>query len=45
MKNFQASTRYLRALGVLDIDIGVASKKVINYPTECSPKTWNNLTI
>ena len=39
MKNLLASTRskYLFALGVLAIGIGVASKKVISYPTECSP--------
>ena len=39
MKNLLGSTRskYLFALGVLAIGIGVASKKVISYPTECSP--------
>ena len=39
MKNLLASTRskYLFALGVLAVGIGVASKKVISYPTECSP--------
>ena len=38
MKNFVASIRskYLFFLGVLDIGIGVASKKVISYPTKCS---------
>ena len=39
MKNLLVSTRskYLFALGVLAISIGVISKKVISYPTECSP--------
>ena len=39
MKNPLTSTRtkYLFALGVLAIGIGVASKKVIRYPTECPP--------
>ena len=39
MKNLITSTRskYLFALGVLAIGIGVASKKVISYPTECLP--------
>ena len=39
MKNLLASTRskYLFALGVLAIGIGVTSRKVISYPTECSP--------
>ena len=39
MKNLLANTRskYLFALGVLAIGIGVVSKKVISYPTECSP--------
>ena len=37
MKNLLASTRskYLFALGVLAIGIGVASKKVIIYPKDC----------
>tara|TARA_B100000609_G_C16765188_1_gene209039 strand:- start:173 stop:322 length:150 start_codon:yes stop_codon:yes gene_type:complete len=41
MKNLLANTRskYLFALGVLAIGIGVASKKFINYPIECSPKS------
>ena len=40
MKNLLGSTRskYLFALGVLTIGIGVASKKVNSYPTEYSPK-------
>ena len=39
MKNPLASTRskYLLALGVLAIGIGIVSKKVISYPTECVP--------
>tara|TARA_Y100001978_G_C23301013_1_gene249329 strand:- start:260 stop:415 length:156 start_codon:yes stop_codon:yes gene_type:complete len=39
MKNTLASTRskYLFLLGVLAIGIGVVSKKVISYPTECLP--------
>tara|TARA_B100000674_G_scaffold294672_1_gene244406 strand:+ start:78 stop:230 length:153 start_codon:yes stop_codon:yes gene_type:complete len=39
MKNLLTSTRskYLFALSILAIGIGVASKKVISYPTECSP--------
>jgi len=39
MKNLLASTRskFLFALGLLAIGIGVASRKVISYPTECSP--------
>ena len=41
MKNLLASTRskYLFALGVLAIGIGIASKKVTNYPIECSPNS------
>ena len=30
-------SKYLFALGVLAIGIGIASKKVISYPTECVP--------
>ena len=39
MKILLASKRskYLFALGILAIGIGVASKKVIRYPTECPP--------
>ena len=39
MKNLLESTRskYLFILGILAIGIGIASKKVISYPTECSP--------
>ena len=38
MKNPLASTRskYLFILGALAIGIGVISKKVISYPSECS---------
>ena len=38
MKNLPTSSRskYLFVLGVLAIGIGVTSKKVIRYPTECS---------
>jgi len=39
MKNRLASKRsiYLFALGLLAIGIGFVFKKVISYPTECSP--------
>tara|TARA_Y100001978_G_scaffold187631_1_gene188398 strand:- start:147 stop:299 length:153 start_codon:yes stop_codon:yes gene_type:complete len=39
MKNLLASKRskYLFALGVLAIGIGIVSKKVISYPAECLP--------
>tara|TARA_B100000212_G_scaffold182930_1_gene137717 strand:+ start:367 stop:528 length:162 start_codon:yes stop_codon:yes gene_type:complete len=39
MKNLLANSRskYLCTLAVLAIAIGVVSKKVISYPTECSP--------
>ena len=39
MKNLLAinRTKYLFALGVLALGIGVVSKKFISYPTECSP--------
>ena len=30
-------SKYLFALGILAIGIGIASKKVISYPTECVP--------
>ena len=47
MKNLLASTRtkYLFILGVLAIGIGVASKKVISYPTECSPMNNQEITL
>ena len=46
MKNLQESTRskYLFVLGLLAIGIGVASKKVISYPTECSPMNNQEIT-
>jgi len=39
MKQFLNSSRskYLFALGLLAIFIGLISKKVITYPTECAP--------
>jgi len=39
MKNRRESKRsnYLFALGLLAIGIGFVFKKVISYPTECSP--------
>tara|TARA_B100000212_G_scaffold37785_1_gene24474 strand:+ start:196 stop:348 length:153 start_codon:yes stop_codon:yes gene_type:complete len=39
MKNHLASKRskYLFSLGLLAIGVGFAFKKVISYPTECSP--------
>ena len=46
MKNLLESTRskYLFVLGLLAIGIGVASKKVISYPTECSPMNNQEIT-
>ena len=46
MKNLLASTRskYLFILGILAIGIGIASKKVISYPTECSPMNNQDIT-
>ena len=46
MKNPLASTRaqYLFVLGILAIGIGVISKKVISYPTECSPINNQEIT-
>tara|TARA_B100001115_G_C15639303_1_gene307548 strand:- start:98 stop:253 length:156 start_codon:yes stop_codon:yes gene_type:complete len=46
MKNLLANTRskYLFVLGLLAIGIGVASKKVISYPTECSPMNNQEIT-
>ena len=46
MKNLLASTRakYLFVLGILAIGIGVISKKVISYPTECSPINNQEIT-
>ena len=47
MKNLRASTRskYLFVLGILAISIGVISKKVISYPTECSPMNNQEITL
>ena len=47
MKNLFARTRskYLFVLGVLAIGIGVISKKVISYPTECSPVNNQEITL
>jgi len=46
MKNLLASSRsrYLLALGVFAIGAGVVSKKVISYPTECSPMKNQEIT-
>ena len=46
MKNLLTSTRskYLFVLGLLAIGIGVASKKVISYPKECSPMINQEIT-
>ena len=46
MKNLLKTTRskYLFLLGVLAIGIGVLSKKVISYPTECSPINNQEIT-
>ncbi len=46
MKNLRVSTRlkYIFALGILAIGIGVVSKKVISFPTECSPLNNQEIT-
>ena len=46
MKNLFYNTRskYLFALGLLAISIGVIFKKVISYPTECTPMRNQELT-
>ena len=46
MKNILASTRskYLFVLGVLAMIIMIISKKVISYPTECSPMNNEKVT-
>ena len=46
MKNPLASTRskYLFVLSILAISIGVISKKVISYPTECAPMNNQEIT-
>ena len=47
MKNILASTRskYLFVLGIIAIAIGVISKKVISYPTECAPTNKQEITL
>tara|TARA_Y100000589_G_scaffold245680_1_gene233411 strand:+ start:988 stop:1149 length:162 start_codon:yes stop_codon:yes gene_type:complete len=37
-------SKYLFGLGLLAISIGVISKKVISYPTECSPMNNQDIT-
>jgi len=46
MKNLIINSRskYLFALVLLAIGIGVISKKVISYPTECSPMNIQRIT-
>tara|TARA_Y100000589_G_scaffold302276_1_gene313723 strand:+ start:181 stop:336 length:156 start_codon:yes stop_codon:yes gene_type:complete len=46
MKNLLASSRskYLILLGISAIGIAVISKKVISYPTECSPMNNQEIT-
>ena len=46
MQNLLESTRskYLFVLSILAIGIGVISKKVISYPTECSPINNQEIT-
>jgi len=46
MKNPLESTRskYIFALGILAIGIGVVSKKVISFPKECSPINNQEIT-
>ena len=46
MKNLLVSSRskYLIVLGVLAIGIGVISKNLTSYPTECSPMNNQELT-
>ena len=46
MKNLLSINRskYLFGLGILAIGIGVISKKVISYPTECSPTNNQEIT-
>ena len=47
MKKFLANTRskYLLFIGVLAVGIGLISKRVISYPTECSPMNNREITI
>tara|TARA_Y100001978_G_scaffold171590_1_gene161452 strand:- start:33 stop:200 length:168 start_codon:yes stop_codon:yes gene_type:complete len=46
MKNHLASLRakYLIFISLLAIGIGILSKKVISYPTECSPINKQEIT-
>tara|TARA_B100000963_G_C22120014_1_gene448616 strand:+ start:205 stop:360 length:156 start_codon:yes stop_codon:yes gene_type:complete len=46
MKNSLSTGRskYLFLLGMLAIVIGVISKKVISYPTDCSPMKNQEIT-
>ena len=46
MKNVLTTSRskYLFVLGLLAIVIGVISKKVISYPTECLPMNNQEIT-
>tara|TARA_Y100001978_G_scaffold128217_1_gene114484 strand:- start:234 stop:389 length:156 start_codon:yes stop_codon:yes gene_type:complete len=39
-----ARSRYLFVLGILAIGVLVISKKVISYPTECSPINNQEIT-
>ena len=47
MKNLLTTSRskYLFVLGLLAIIIGVISKKVISYPTECLPMNNQEITL
>jgi len=47
MKNVLTTSRskYLFVLGLLAIVIGVISKKVISYPTECLPMNNQEITL
>ena len=46
MKNLlgNARSKYLFLLGALAIGIAIISKKVISYPTECSPLNNKEIT-
>tara|TARA_B100000674_G_C37198928_1_gene627402 strand:- start:35 stop:190 length:156 start_codon:yes stop_codon:yes gene_type:complete len=46
MKNLLASQRakYIFVLSLLAVGIGILSKKVISYPTECSPINNQEIT-
>ena len=39
-----ARSKYLFLISVLAIGIGVISKKVISYPTDCSPMNNQEIT-